>query len=63
LFRDYEEFLELIHHVSLGLFRILAPGRIACFVTDDMLVNGEKFPVVADITRLMLDADSDTATA
>src|SRR5712664_236008 len=56
LFRDYEEFLELIHHVSLDLFRILAPGRIACFVTDDMLVKGEKFPVVADITRLMLDA-------
>jgi DNA modification methylase len=56
LFKDYEEFLELIHDVSVDLFRILAPGRVACFVTDDMLVNGEKFPVVADITRLMLDA-------
>lgn len=56
LFRDYEEFLELIQEVSLDLQRVLAPGRIACVVTDDMLVNGEKFPVVADITRLMLDA-------
>ena len=56
LFEDYGEFLELIHDVSLGLQRVLAPGRIACFVTDDMLVKGEKFPVVADITRLMLDA-------
>jgi modification methylase len=56
LFRDYEEFLELIHKVSADLFRVLAPGRIACFVTDDILVKGEKFPVVADITRLMLDA-------
>ena len=56
LFRDYDEFRELIRDVSLDLFRVLAPGRIACFVTDDMLVKGEKFPVVADITRLMLDA-------
>jgi modification methylase len=56
LFRDYEEFRELIRDVSMELFRVLAPGRIACFVTDDMLVKGEKFPVVADITRLMLDA-------
>jgi modification methylase len=56
LFRDYDEFLELIREVSLDLHRVLAAGRIACFVTDDMLVKGEKFPVVADITRLMLDA-------
>jgi len=56
LFRDYDEFRELIRDVSVDLFRVLVPGRIACFVTDDMLVKGEKFPVVADITRLMLDA-------
>src|SRR5712664_353295 len=56
LFRDYQEYLELIHDVSIDLQRVLAPGRVACFVTDDMLVKGEKFPVVADITRLMLDA-------
>ena len=56
LFRDYDEFRELIRDVSVDLFRVLAHGRIACFVTDDMLVRGEKFPVVADITRVMLDA-------
>lgn len=56
LFRDYGEFLELIQDVCTDLQRVLAPGRIACFVSDDMLVNGEKFPVVADITRLMLNA-------
>jgi len=56
LFRDYDEFLGLIHHLSRELHRVLAPGRVACFVTDDMLVKGEKFPVVADITRLMLEA-------
>ena len=56
LFRDYDELLELVQEVSIELQRVLAPGRIACFVTDDMLVNGEKFPVVADVTRLMLNA-------
>jgi DNA modification methylase len=56
LFRDYDEFLGLINHLSRDLYRVLAPGRVACFVTDDMLVKGEKYPVVADITRLMLEA-------
>ncbi len=56
LFKDYDEFLELIRDLSVDLYRVLAPGRVACFVSDDMLVKGEKFPVVADITRLMLEA-------
>jgi DNA modification methylase len=56
LFRDYDDFLGLIDHLSRDLYRVLDPGRVACFVTDDMLVKGEKYPVVADITRLMLEA-------
>ena len=56
LFGDYDEFLGLIRDLSHELYRVLAPGRVACFVTDDMLVKGEKFPVVADITRIMLEA-------
>jgi modification methylase len=56
LFKDYAEFLQLVHDLSNDLYRVLAPGRIACFVTDDMLVKGQKYPVVADVTRLMLDA-------
>ncbi len=56
LFKDYEEFLGLIRDLSEDLYRVLAPGRVACFVTDDMLVKGEKYPVVADIIRIMLDA-------
>src|SRR5205809_1553611 len=56
LFKDYDEFLRLINDLSRDLYRVLAPGRVACFVTDDMLVKGEKYPVVADITRLILDA-------
>jgi DNA modification methylase len=56
LFRDYDEFLELIRELSQDLFRVSAPGRISCFVTDDMLVKGQKYPVVADTTRLMIEA-------
>jgi len=56
LFSDYNEFLVLIRDLSLDLYRVIAPGRIACFVTDDMLVKGQKYPVVADVTRLMLQA-------
>lgn len=56
LFSDYDEFLGLIRDLSRDIYRVLAPGRVACFVTDDMLVNGRKFPVVADVTRTMLDA-------
>jgi modification methylase len=56
LFKDYTEFLNLLKDFVRALYRVLAPGRVACFVTDDMLVNGKKFPVVADTTRSMLDA-------
>ncbi len=56
LFKDYDEFLDMMREFAVDLYRVLAPGRIACFVTDDMLVNGEKFPVVADTTRTMLNA-------
>ncbi|MCP8320393.1 MAG: site-specific DNA-methyltransferase [archaeon] len=56
LFKDYREFLRTMKDFSKELFRVLADGRIAAFVTDDMLVKGEKYPVVADITRIMLRA-------
>jgi DNA modification methylase len=54
LFKNYNEFLELIQAVARQLQRIIADGRIACFVTDDMLVKGEKYPVVSDITKIMM---------
>jgi len=56
LFSDYNEFLTLIQDVCQDLYRVSAPGRIVCFITDDMLVKGQKYPVVADVTRLMLQA-------
>jgi DNA modification methylase len=55
LFKNYEEFLELIRAFAKELYRVMAPGRIAAFVTDDMLVKGEKYPVVSDITKIMIE--------
>jgi DNA modification methylase len=56
LFKNYEEFLDLIKAFAKELYRVMASGRIAAFVTDDMLVKGEKYPVVSDITKIMIDA-------
>ncbi|MBS7249381.1 MAG: site-specific DNA-methyltransferase [Candidatus Freyarchaeota archaeon] len=56
LYKSYEEFLELISAFAKELYRVLAPGRIAAFVTDDMLVKGEKYPVVSDITKIMIES-------
>jgi len=56
LFKDYDQFLELIKTFSEELYRALAPGRVAAYVTDDMLVKGEKYPVVADITKIMIES-------
>ncbi|MEM1971414.1 MAG: site-specific DNA-methyltransferase [Candidatus Anstonellales archaeon] len=55
LFHNYGEFLQLLRDLAKELKRVLAKGRIACFVTDDMLVNGEKYPIVADLTRIMVE--------
>ncbi len=53
-FKTYTDFLELIKGVAKELKRVVAKGRVCCFVVDDMLVDGDKFPVVADITRIMM---------
>ncbi|MBI2125805.1 MAG: site-specific DNA-methyltransferase [Thaumarchaeota archaeon] len=56
LFKDYDEFLQLIRRVAIELHRVITYVRIACFVTDDMLMNGEKYPVVAYITKIMIQS-------
>jgi DNA modification methylase len=54
LFKSYREFLGLIKNVAKELYRVISYGRIACFVTDDMLVKGKKYPIVSDITNIMM---------
>ena len=55
-YSNYEEFLELIRAFAEETFRVLEPGRIAAVNIDDMLVEGEKYPIVADTTRIFCDA-------
>jgi len=55
LFKDYAEYLDLIRDVSKELRRVLAKGRIACFVTQDVRISGKLYPVAADIVRIMVE--------
>lgn len=56
LFKSYEEYLELLSRVAIEVFRVLKEGRIAVLNIDDMLINGEKFPIVADATKIFQQA-------
>ena len=55
LFRDYDEYLNKMERVAEELKRVVAPGRIVCIVCDDVLVQGKKYPVVADLTRIYIE--------
>src|SRR6266567_8244426 len=62
LFPSYEDYLDLIRSFASQSRRVLGRGRICAIVTDDMLVKegnstrGRKYPLVADTTRIFLDA-------
>jgi len=56
LFKDYDEYLELLKNLAEQLKEKVAPGRIVAIVTDDMLVKARKYPIVADTTRAFVDA-------
>lgn len=56
LFKNYGEFVGLMQSVSKELMRVLDEGRIAALVVDDTLIEGEKYPVTADVTKVFIDA-------
>ena len=56
LFKDYNKYLKMLNCMAGEVFRVLQKGRIVALNIDDMLVDGEKFPIVADATRIFLDA-------
>ena len=55
LFEGYAQFLQVMRNIAKELKRVLDEGRIAALVTDDTLINGHKYPVVADIIKLFVD--------
>jgi site-specific DNA-methyltransferase (adenine-specific) len=56
LFKSYEQYLGVLNRVAREVFRVLKEGRIAVLNIDDMLVDGEKFPIVADVTKIFQGA-------
>jgi DNA modification methylase len=55
LFESYEAYLEKMRRVAREMLRVLQEGRIACIVCDDTLIDGKKYPVVADLTRIYVE--------
>ena len=56
LFKNYEQYLGVLRRVAKEIYRVLKDGRIAVLNIDDMLVKGEKFPIVSDATKIFIDA-------
>lgn len=56
LFSNYEQYLGVLNHFAKESFRVLSEGRIVALNIDDMLVNGTKYPIVADATKIFQDA-------
>ena len=55
LFKDYDQYLGVLAKVASELYRVLQDGRIVALNIDDMLVDGEKFPIVADATKIFIN--------
>jgi len=56
LFKSYGQYLGVLRNFAQETFRILQDGRIAVLNIDDMLIDGEKFPIVADATKIFQEA-------
>ncbi len=56
LYSDYEEYLTILKSFAGETYRVLQQGRIAVLNIDDMLVDGEKFPIVADAIKIFQEA-------
>lgn len=56
LFKNYGQYLGVLKNVARETYRVLQDGRIVVLNIDDMLINGDKYPIVADATRIFIDA-------
>jgi len=55
LFESYSAYLDKMRKVARELKRVVADGRIVCIVCDDILVDGVKYPIVADLTKIFIE--------
>lgn len=56
LYKDYDRFLAIMKTVAKEMFRVLEDGRIIAINIDDMLVDGIKYPITADVTKILQEA-------
>ncbi|HOV84084.1 MAG TPA: site-specific DNA-methyltransferase [Paludibacteraceae bacterium] len=56
LFSNYNQYLGVLNHFAKESFRVLKEGRIVALNIDDMLVDGVKYPIVADATQIFQNA-------
>jgi site-specific DNA-methyltransferase (adenine-specific) len=52
LFENYDQYLGVLKKVAKEMFRVLQQGRIFVLNIDDMLVDGVKYPIVADAIKI-----------
>ncbi|MEM4976487.1 MAG: site-specific DNA-methyltransferase [Desulfurococcaceae archaeon] len=53
LFSSYNEYLDLLERVGREVYRVLASGRVACYVTQDVRIDGKLYPIVSDLVKIM----------
>lgn len=56
LFSSYQQYLGVLRKFAAEAYRVLSEGRIFALNIDDMLVDGTKYPTVADATKIFLEA-------
>lgn len=56
LFKNYGQFLGVLRKFARETYRVLQDGRIAAVNIDDMLVNGTKYPIIADTIKVFQEA-------
>ena len=52
LFESYNQYLGVIRKMATEAYRVLQEGRIFALNIDDMLVNGQKYPIIADAIKI-----------
>jgi len=56
LFENYDQYLGVLTKFAQEAYRVLDLGRIVALNIDDMLVNGTKYPIVADAIKILQKA-------
>ncbi len=55
LFPSHDAYCVMMHTVAREIWRVLEDGRVACIICDDVLVNGERYPIVADLIKIFME--------